>query len=116
MRAVHATMGAVVALAVPGLVVGFVTACKGTLPEPTPDDADAFVPAPLLPDTSRPVSAVTACEKLHELQCDEGADAGGCAQTIAHANATQGFRPFDLWCLSTASSKAQARSCGMTCP
>lgn len=116
MRVVHATMGAVVALAAASILVGLGTSCKGALPEPTPDDADGFVPAPVVPDSGKPATAFTACENLHALQCSEGADAGGCTQTIAHANATQGFRPFDLWCLSTASSKAQARSCGMTCP
>jgi hypothetical protein len=89
------------------LVFGILASCKSTLP-PEPDVT--------VTESGPGASCMTSAENLNALGCPEAADAGAFAQACAHVVETK-LEPIDVRCITSASSKAEARACpGVKCP
>jgi hypothetical protein len=96
-----------------GITKAFFACTPSNTMPPEPDvvivTSDAGPRPPLVVGDAAP-SCMLACERLHEIPCSEGADAGACAQKCAQ-NMLQNMSPFDLQCITQATTKEAARAC-----
>ena len=102
-------MGSVAALSVASTIVGLATSCH----TPAPIEPDVIIVVspdahPPLIDAADPCAS--ACDNLAALQCSDGMDPG-CVAACRHVLASH-LTKLDTMCLTSAHSKAEAKSCG----